>query len=235
MMSAMLTGKECFIISLEWDAVRRRCLQQDTKKAPGPEWYTLESISVMAWLPTVHKNIRNLMKTSLTSAIEEAWRYKARTSKHAPVLESEFRDPSVVREVPAPESAYMPTYSEFRNFATAYRYYVYWVTTIIADSILMRLGVDAPSVSGEIQNFADNICKSLKYFHGYKPLGVIGQPFPIATAYGVSSPQQKAELYSSLVDLYEFLPVKITPTTLDYSFGAWTGRINVQTDPSLIK
>lgn len=155
----------------------------------------------------------------------KARHFKAEVSKCAAILQHEFDNPSIVSEIPAPHSAFMPTNYNFCHLKVAFRYCLYWATTIIANSILTRLGDTDSSLVQECQSAADKICRSIHYFRHFKPLGVMFMTFVMPTAFGVSSNERREQIVQEIQDLFEILPIKIGRFTMQYTFDVLTGAL----------
>jgi hypothetical protein len=214
----MFSGKECFLTSPAWEALRIKC-QSSTRSL---DKYPSELLSAFASLPNVLNGIKNTDLEHRYSLIYKAKQFKAKISKFDTILERDLENPLIVNEIPAiPSSkACMPTYYNFSIVRVAFQYCLYWSLTIIANNILMNLDDATPSLSEECQIAADNICKSIEYFRRLRPLGSLCMHLVVSTAFGVSSSERREQLVQEIQDL---LPIKTGGFIMQYIFDMATG------------
>jgi hypothetical protein len=183
----------------------------------------LSGLTALAWLPDLLADIRHSCEKS--STLQKAKHFKAQVFKNAVRLESDLENSSIISESPASRSALMPTKYDFCEEKVAFRYCLFWATSIIANCILERFGDGGSSHTEEIQSAADNICMSIEYLRRLKPVGVPSLTFVVSMVFGVSSKKRRDQLVMEMDELFETLPVKIEAYKMDYVFNYATGRL----------
>ena len=186
-----------------------------------------DSLTALAWLPTVLNDIRNPAQDPYRSPIRTAWDFKAKIAKNAIRMETDLENPLIVSESPAPYSSFMPTKYDFGNIQFVARYGTYWATTVIANTILARVGDTDPLLAQETQSAADNICKSFEYIRLLKPIGVLSAILWASMAFGVSSTERRAQIIMKLKELLEPLPVSIGASEMQNIFSVTTGHLTM--------
>jgi hypothetical protein len=149
--------------------------------------------------------------------------FKAELTKHAAKLQSDLQNTSVVFEKTARNLKLSYTMYEFCDQMIALRYTLYWASIIIANTMLVQLGVQDILLNQETQDAADNICKSIDYMGSFQPLGTMSSTFAILLAYGVSDAKRRIRLVDAIRDLFKLLPFDIGPIALQHCFNMITG------------
>jgi hypothetical protein len=185
--------------------------------------YILDSLTALAWLPDLHESIRHCGRKY--STLQKAKHFKAQVSKHADELENDLKNCLIVRESQTSKSSLMPTKYDFCHEKVAFRYCLFWASTIIANSILERFDDKDSCLAQDIQSAAEKICRSIEYLSRLKPVGVPSLTLQVSMAFGVSSTKRRAQLVKEMKRLFEGLPVEIGPCRMEYIFNFMTGRL----------
>jgi len=149
--------------------------------------------------------------------------FKAELTKYAAELQSDLQNTSVVFEKTARNLELSHTMYEFCDQMVAFRYTLYWASIIIANTMLVQLGVQDILLNQETQDAAGNICKSIDYMGSFQPFGAMSTAFSISLAYGVSDATRRIRLVDAIRDLFKLLPFKIGPIALQHCFNMITG------------
>jgi hypothetical protein len=157
------------------------------------------------------------------SLLFNAYLFKAELTKHAAEMQSDLQNTSVVFEKTARNLKVSYTMYEFCDQMIALRYTLYWASIIIANTMLVQLGVQDVLLNQETQDAADNICKSIDYMDSFQPLGTMSSTFAISLAYGVSHAERRVRLVDAITDLFKLLPFKIGAIALQHCFNMITG------------
>jgi len=150
-----------------------------------------------------------------------------------PVMQQDYENPKIVYQIPAPPTSCTRTYHKFCSFMIATRYCIWWMTIIIADSILMLRGEIDSSLSHECRSTADNICRSIEYFRQLKPVGPHQVKVALAMAFGVSSAQRRQQILHEVADLLDPQPLEAWCAELQFIFDTLTGVHAVGKDDGL--
>lgn len=149
--------------------------------------------------------------------------FKAELTKNAAELQSDLQNTSVVFEKTARNLKLSYTMYEFCDQMIALRYTLYCASIIIANTILVQLGVQDGLLNQEIQDAAENICKSVDYVGSFQPLGTMSSTFAISLAFGVSEAERRRQLVDAITDLFKLLPFKIGAIALQHCFNMIPG------------
>jgi hypothetical protein len=164
-----------------------------------------------------------VMPDAHESLLFNAYLFKAEWTKHAAELQSDLQNTSVVFEKTTRNLKLSYTMYEFCNQMIALRYTLYWASIIIANTMLVQLGVQDVLLNQETQDAAENICKSIDYMGSFQPLGTMSSTFTIPLAYGVSDAERRIQLVDAITDLFKLLPFKIGAIALQHCFNMITG------------
>ncbi|KAE9379533.1 hypothetical protein N431DRAFT_500082 [Stipitochalara longipes BDJ] len=220
--TSIFAGKECFLATPAWDAVRNKCDESKVECDP----LLSAVLAAFATLPNLLISLRTRTSDPLFSPIYGARSFKERISKSTPIVEQDLKDRALLFESPAYMHSCMPTYYTFATMNIAFRFCLYWGMTIIANSILMLHGEKDSSWVEESQSAADNICKSIEYFRSLKPLGASSMFLILSSSYGVSNKEVReklAEEYQDLLEEVQPQPPELCGAAMQLMFDTLTG------------
>ncbi|KAE9381134.1 hypothetical protein N431DRAFT_490578 [Stipitochalara longipes BDJ] len=214
--TSVFTGKECFLNSPAWEAVRLRSLNI---KAPL-DGHASEFLALMGALPILLKRLQKFDPADPSSCpLDDVKGFKSKLTKSAAILQQDFESPGNVVEILAStKDSIMPTWYKFSIPYVAFRYNMYWTFIIVANTMLSNLGDEDPSLDEESQIAVNHVCRSLEYWRQLKPLGSMSSQLFASVAFGVSSPERREQLFLELEDLYDMLPQTVSHNTMQAVF-----------------
>ena len=201
--------------------VRDKCL--DWTDAARLDKYILSSLTALAWLPDLLNGIRYC--SMKYSTLQKAKNFKAMVFQDSVDLENGLKDCSIVHESKASKSFLMPSKYHFGHERVAFRYCLFWASTIIANTILERFDDKDSCLAQDIQSAAEKICMPMEYLSRLKPVGVPSLTFQISMGFGVSSTTRRTQIVKEMKRLFEGLPVEVGPGRMDYIFNFMTCRL----------
>lgn len=216
-------------MSPEWEPLRNKCLRCSRNVDP----YSFRLLTALASLPTLVRDVRHALSDGPLDPTSDLVRilllkarlFKTEVAQQAHELNVDGTDFPVITTIltfedPLSEKEEVFT---FRDQRTALRFHLYWASTIIANTILMRLGVDDPALSAETREAARRISSSTGFIRSFKPFGVLWTTMTVSMAFGVSPPAQQAFLMREIVALFEQLPMRVGSLSMQIAFDSMTG------------
>lgn len=119
----------------------------------------------------------------------------------------------------------MQTKYEFCSRHIAFRYHLYWMMTIIANTLLIGLGDGDPYLLLESQEAAEGICKSIEHLSVFKPFGVMFVLTTAFTAFGISSTERRMWIVTVVRELFNQFPIITGPLVMQWGFNRFTAGL----------